>query len=159
MDIEKLRSRDWVLHLAAAVGALGIALISQYGFNAFPCHLCLLQRYPYAAVIAAALLMRFLPEQKSALRVLILAAYLTGMGLAGYHVGVEQGWITGPSGCSSDPAAAGSLEELRHQIMDATLVSCKDASGFLFGISMAAWNMIYASGLAIATLTLWRKRI
>lgn len=157
MSLEKLRSCEWMFHLAAAGGALGIALVSQYGFGKFPCHLCLLQRYPYAVVMVLALLARFLPKQKTLFRLLIPAAYLTTAGIAAYHVGVEQGWISGPSGCSLDQRGATSIEELKAQIMGATLVSCKDASGFLFGISMAAWNMAYALGLAILTPILWKR--
>ena len=34
-----------------SAAALAAALIGQYGFNLHPCHLCLIQRIPFAVVI------------------------------------------------------------------------------------------------------------
>lgn len=37
-----------------SAGALGVALISQFGFGTYPCDLCIYQRIPYAAIAVLA---------------------------------------------------------------------------------------------------------
>jgi disulfide bond formation protein DsbB len=130
-----------------AAAALGGALISQYAFGLRPCELCLLQRYPYVAIIAIGLaglaLQRRWPRLRAPLGWLIVGLFLLDGGIAAYHVGVEQGWISGPDACSGTTTAQ-TIEELRAQIMGAALVSCKQAAFMFLGLSMAAWNLLYA---------------
>lgn len=159
MQKEKIIAYEGLIHLGIGTLALSIALVSQYGFGKFPCELCLLQRYPYGVAAALGLLFFLLRAKiawKPFFRLAIIAAYLTTAGIALYHVGVEQGWITGPTGCSAKTGSAATIEELRQQIMGAALVSCKDVSAELFGISMAAWNALYAIAAAIGAGLLWR---
>lgn len=135
-----------VLPLALSLAALAIALFSQYGLGTFPCDLCIYQRYPYAVVILCSLL-AMLPRLGVMRPILIALIYLgfvaTG-GIAAYHVGVEKGWIDGPSGCSFTMQGQESLDALRRQIMGAPSVSCADVGASLLGLSMAAWNGLYA---------------
>ena len=133
-----------------AVAALAVALISQYGFGYAPCELCIWQRWPYVAVIAFTGFAVAFPSV-SAVRVLMwmsVAALAVDSGIAGFHVGVEQGWWEGLSGCGA-PSAASSIDDLRAQIMAAPLVRCTDVSLSVLGLSMAAWNGLFAAGLAI----------
>lgn len=136
----------WQAALLAGA-ALSGALLSQYALALRPCDLCLLQRYPYAVILLLGLLGvwwgRRGKELSNALRWVILALFLVDGGIALYHVGVEQGWVTGPTTCSGGGTAP-SLEALRAEIMGAALVSCKDAGFSLLGLSMAAWNALYA---------------
>ena len=149
MNIPAILQRLPLPALAAlwSLAALGGALLSQYGFGFRPCDLCLMQRYPYAVIavlgVAGTLLARRFPRLLLPLCLLLAALFMLDAGIAGYHVGVEQGWIDGPSACSGGAAVA-TIDELRAQIFGAALVSCKDASFVFLGLSMAAWNMLYA---------------
>jgi disulfide bond formation protein DsbB len=136
-------------NIVLACGALGVALVSQYGFDLFPCHLCILQRWPYVAVMALGLLgLAFTAKGKirlvDATLVGSLLAYLTTGGLALYHVAVENHWVDGPSGCTSQDLSGLSEEQLLAQIMNAPVVLCDEVSIEFLGISMAGWNAIYA---------------
>ena len=156
---------DWPRY--APLLTLGISatlLLSAYMFQHIgglaPCELCVYQRYPhYAAMVLAlpAVLLR------SRLGTLFLAAaglaLLVGLGVAIYHVGVEQGWFQ--SACAT-AITGGSIEDLRAQLMEAPLVRCDEVPWSLWGISMAGWNGIVSlvlGGFSLyAAYRLWLMR-
>ena len=67
-----------------------------------------------------------------------------------YHVGVEQGWFA--SGCAA-PTTAGSIEDIKAQIMAAPLTRCDEVPWSLIGVSLAGWNAI--ASLPMAALAGW----
>ncbi len=146
--------------LATALALLG-ALISQYGFGLHPCHLCILQRIPYAIIIALGLILLVARHRKPLVKLLfasIVLLLLAETGIAIYHVGVEQGIVEGTSACGAAGAGdAQSLEDLRAAIMNSPLVSCNDVSFALFGISMAGYNALFALGLLAVNIGAWRR--
>ena len=75
---------------------------------------------------------------------------VVGTGIALYHVGVEQQWWPGTSGCGAGAlSGAGGLEALRQQIESAPIVRCSDVPWSLVGISMAGYNAILSAALAL----------
>ncbi|MEJ0061828.1 MAG: disulfide bond formation protein B [Alphaproteobacteria bacterium] len=138
------------LFAAAAIAcfALGFALISEYAFGYAPCVLCLWQRAPYAlvAIIAAAGI--FLPGLRRWRGVVILASALllaVDAGLAVFHVGVEQHWWLGTSGCGIHDAAEGDTRSIRESLLALPVARCDEIAWTFLGFSMAAWNAVYAT--------------
>jgi disulfide bond formation protein DsbB len=77
-------------------------------------------------------------------------AALAGAGIALYHVGVEQQWWPGTSGCGAGAlSGAAGLDSLREQIESAPIVRCSDVPWSLFGISMAGYNALLSAALAL----------
>lgn len=140
--------------LLAALGALGFAFTSQYVFDLWPCVLCLYQRWPYGAVILIALIGLILGKNVGPGIFLLLCAvgFVATAAIGGFHVGVEQGWWEGTAECVGDTSKALSVQELKAQIMSAPVVRCDDIAWSLFGISMAGYNLIAASILAVFSL-------
>lgn len=144
---------------AVSAAALAFAFTAQYGFGLHPCELCLAQRYPYAAIIllsAAA----FLPVSKRvrfAIGLLCGLLFLADAGIALYHTGVELKWFPGPTACTSSGKVGQTLEEMRAEIMNAALVPCDQPMAKFLGLSMAAWNAMYAFIFMIVTFTTARK--
>lgn len=138
----------------AAASALIAALISQFGFDLQPCVLCIWQRWPYVAAIvlglAAILLRRNRPAAMVLTGLAVLAVLVSG-GIGAFHVGVEQGWWEGTSGCGST-SGTNDLNALRAQIMNAPIVRCDEVAFSLFGISMAGWNALFALGVAVVAI-------
>jgi disulfide bond formation protein DsbB len=142
----------------AASAALAVAFFSQYVLGAYPCELCLLQRYPYGVVAMVGLLAWGIKKYHHALLALCIIGFLSTGGIAAYHVAVEQKWVAAPDSCTSAPLGADvSLEELKAKILSAPKVSCADIGASFAGLSMATWNMLYAFGCAGILLLLWRK--
>jgi len=149
-----------LLSLASAA-IVGAALVFEHGFGYAPCELCLYQRLPYYLGLALCL-PPLLLGRRAVRPVLVLALLLftANAGIAGFHVGVEQGWWQGPSTCS---AGGGALpddpEAALAAIMNAQLVRCDEIAWSFLGLSMAGWNMLLALGLAgLALMGLARLR-
>ncbi|MGI9493179.1 MAG: disulfide bond formation protein B, partial [Geminicoccaceae bacterium] len=81
-----------------------------------------------------------------AVLLLVIPLMLVSAGLAGYHVGVEQGWIPLPAGCAAGGNAA-SVEELK-ALLAAAPPSCDQVGFKLLGLSLAAWNLAISLVLA-----------
>lgn len=151
-----------LLLLAGSAFPLGFALISQYGFGLFPCELCLLQRWPYAAAFLLGLAALWQRRHIRRLKGLLMAGmvcWLTTAGIAFYHVGVEQQWWDSATGCTAQTGGNQSLDDIRAAILGSPLVSCSDAPFSFLGLSMAGWNAVAALVLAgYAAWVLTRRR-
>jgi len=138
--------------ILGGVVPLCVALLGQYAFGLFPCHFCLLQRYPYALAIlcgvASLLVKRMGPAWHAAVLIGALAFATTGA-IGAYHTGVERGLINYTGGCVADSGFQGSLSDLKAQIMAAPRVSCADATPFFLHLSMASWNTIFAIAMLV----------
>lgn len=150
--------------VAASTAALAFAYISQYGFGLEPCILCLYQRKPYFAAIALGLLAAGVSGKckKTTIVLLLLccAAFLTGMGIAGFHVGVEQGWWPGTAACGGATLPENAtLAELRNYLLNRKIVRCDIPAFSLFGISMTGYNFLLSAFLAAFSLFFtWKGR-
>lgn len=152
MDI--LVNRAPMVLLATSTGLLVTVFAMEHLGGLAPCSLCILQRWPYAAVI---MLSGFalLPVSGTVRRVLLALAALAliiGGTIAFYHTGVEQHWFAGPSACSGT-IHADTLQALRQQLMAAPVVRCDEIPWSLFGNSLAAYNLlasIVLTALAVA---------
>lgn len=154
------------LVLAASVVVLGSALLSQYVGGLQPCILCLYQRAPYVVTIvlsgSALALMAFSGRPQIALARGVLAVcaavFIVGAGIAAYHVGVEQGWWLGTASCSGPDLNSMTIAELREHLLQAPIVRCDEVAWSLFGISMAAYNILTSLALSGACVWLARSR-
>ncbi len=140
--------------------SLIIALIAQYGFELWPCDLCILQRYPAAMAVAIAIIAELIGRPRFMLALFMVACLVT-MDIALYHTGVEQGWWPGPTSCSGDGLSGAllTLEELKSEIMGAPLIRCDKPAIEVMGITMASANVIFSLLLAVmAFLGLMKSR-
>ena len=150
-----------ILVVGVSLGALGTALASQYWGGLEPCVLCVYQRYVYVAALAVGVAGLALGRRGALGRMAMLLAalvFLTGFGIAAFHVGVEQQWWRGTAGCHAptlDPNA--SIEALREQLLNQRFVPCDEIPWSLFGISMAGYNALASLGLAVASLWVVRR--
>lgn len=143
--------------LGFALAALATAWIAQYGFDLFPCELCLYQRLPYLGIVALSLLSLMpvvdRPSRHLAVQVCALL-FATTAGIAAYHVGVEQGWWQ--SSCAPTGAQSFSMDDVLSALEKPGTPACDDVPFTFLGLSMAAYNMI--AGLVLAALALWFTR-
>jgi disulfide bond formation protein DsbB len=135
--------------LGPMLGSLALlagALAFQYVGGLAPCPLCIDQRWPHAIAIGLGLLLLAWP--KRGLAALAGLVVLVGAGIAGYHVGIEQGWWPGPTTCTAPEPGAMAPGELLDQILATPVVLCDEVAWSLWGISMAGWNGILSLGIA-----------
>lgn len=134
---------------------LGGALVGQYAFGLIPCALCVDQRWPHLAALLLAGA-AFAVRDRAAVRWLIVIAaggLATTAAIGGYHLGVEQGWWLGPN-CAT---ALGTGDPLA-DILARPVVACDRVQWSLFGLSLAAMNLILSGLAAIAVVWLALSR-
>lgn len=145
--------------LLASVGILATAFAFEHLGGLAPCELCWWQRYVLMAAIPVAalavLLDRTRPGAAVGLLVLLGVIFLCGIAVAGYHLGVEQGWWQGPTACSATPLGD-DLDAMFRDIMAAPVARCDEVAWSLFGLSMAGYNLALSAGLtALAFRAAW----
>lgn len=147
------RHAPLLLTLAAA-GLLAAAYAFEHLGGLPPCELCWWQRYAHMAAVPFGFLAWGLDPRpwaraySGSMLLLMAGVFATGAGIAGYHVGVEQGWWNGPAACSA-VALEGSVEDIFDQLLAAPVVRCDEVAWSLFGISMAGYNAALSLGLAL----------
>ncbi|MEC7488928.1 MAG: disulfide bond formation protein B [Pseudomonadota bacterium] len=140
--------------MGASAAALVIALLSQHWGDLPPCDLCLWQRIPHGVVIVigmGALLWFDRPQERMLLSWLGAIAFSVGACIALYHVGIEQHWIQEPISCSGDATLneVQSVDKLRNLLLATRPVRCDEIPWSLFGLSIAAWNALVSTLLAL----------
>ena len=134
--------------LAAAGGSLAL-LAGAYIFQALgypPCELCWFQRYPHFAAVAIGMLA--LLVRGPAFPTLGALADLTTAGIGFYHSGVERHFWPGPSACTGGGLGGMSGADLL-AVEGPQIVMCDQISWQLFHLSMANWNVIFSTILAL----------
>ena len=67
---------------------------------------------------------------------------LYGLFYAVWHVGVENNFLKGPSGCSAGLNISTNTIDLKEQILSKQVISCDEIVWSLFGLSAASINTI-----------------
>lgn len=162
MTVPTLRSLGLISAVAAGL-ALGIAWISQHWLDQAPCVLCLLERWPYRAMVVLGLLAAVVPAPLArALLWLAALAALVGAAIAFVHVGVEQhAWPSPLPECAAPAFRGGSIADMLKALPTRPAKPC-DAPNYLIPglpLSIAAMDLLYALACALALGgTLWRIR-
>jgi disulfide bond formation protein DsbB len=150
------RTACLLLALASALILLTALGLQDLGGMA-PCHLCVLQRWPYVALVVLGLIgWRWQPDIFLGLSIVAL---LVGAGLAGYHFGIEQDWWALPESCIAGGSAQ-SVEELKRMLAQAP-PTCDQVRFTLLGLTLAGWNFLACLALAAyaaAALGLGRRQ-
>lgn len=149
----------------APVAVSGLLLLGALGFQYIgglaPCALCLDQRYAHGAAIVLGVAGLVVRGRLGWLLVgLAGLAMLVSAGIGAFHVGVEQKWWAGPTGCSGGDLTGLSPVEAAKRLMETPVVRCDDIAWSLLGISMAGWNAIISgiAGIVVAVFAFTRAR-
>lgn len=148
--ISNLTARQTAMLAGLGSAALLAAAFFFQTIGYAPCELCILQRWPHliAALIGLAI---WYAGFRRALAFLGMVAAGVAMGLALYHLGVENGWWPGPAQCSGGVSDLASLstQDLMTRLQAAPVVRCDEVSWRFLGLSMAGWNMLCSAGLMV----------
>ena len=151
-------SRWWsITALFASLAMLAVAWSFQLFAHLDPCHLCLKQRDIYwiaVGVSGVASVWALFTGAKGPPRVfsfVLFAIFATGAAIAFYHAGVELKWWPGPETCTTSGSGEISPDQMAAFLAGVAVKGpqCDVAAWKMFGISMAGYNAIASTILAI----------
>ena len=140
--------------ILACLGLLGFALYLQLVLDMLPCPLCVMQRYAFALIAIACLLVLIMPKMNRAAMSASLLFSIIGGGIAGYQV-----WaMAQPMGsCGADP-----LSDPMNSFFIAKLFPvmfqanglCETPYDPILGLSIPAWACVWFVAFAVASVYL-----
>lgn len=134
--------KNWLLILfTLSLIAIVSALIAEFYFDLYPCKMCLKQRHPYYVIIALMIIFYFFKNFKILwISVVTQLAIIYGLFYSLWHVGVEQKILPNPVSCSGLLSKTNSIENLKEQINNQSVISCSEISWTILGLSAATIN-------------------
>ena len=123
-----------------------IALISAYFIEHVlghqPCNLCLIERIPYGLSAALIITMFVFKKNEKFFVVLLILNFIFSFAISIYHLGIEQGFFQESTVCGvKDLTESMSKEDLIKQLNE-KIVSCKDVTFRIFGLSLTSINIV-----------------
>jgi disulfide bond formation protein DsbB len=117
------------------------AYFIQYVLNVPPCQLCYYQRYPYYFATIVIILAFFKKINLKQVFILLLFTSFVSASLSFYHIGIEQSFFDELGSCTSD-TKSNNAEHLLKELQKQPVISCKNISFQIFGLSLATINFI-----------------
>ena len=141
--------------LIFSILSLSIAYFIQYVLGHKPCNLCLIERIPYIASLILISLIFIINKFEKIISIIILLFFIFGAIVSFYHFGIEQGFFNESLVCDLGNNANLSKEQLLKQLENSSIVSCKDVTFRVLGLSLATINTIISillSGIMIKVI-------
>ena len=130
-------------------------LIIQYWLGHEPCKLCLYERIPYFLSILLIMKIIFIKKYEKITLLILCLVFISSTVLAFYHFGIEQGFFSESLACTSkDLLKTLSKEELLEQLQR-NIISCKNVSFRVLGLSLAGINTIFSLLLSVIFIRLF----
>jgi len=127
------------------------AFIIEYKLEHQPCKLCLYERIPYILAILMIIKIFFIKSYEKITLLLLSIVFFGSTLLAFYHFGIEQGLFNDISLCSAEDLTK---DELLKKL-EKDIISCKDVSFRILGLSLATINTIFSLFLSVIFLKLF----
>ena len=145
------------LILIFSVFSILFAFYVEYVLEHEPCNLCLLQRLPYILSIILIILVTIFKNLERLLFLFLSLIFLLGSLLALYHVGIERGLISESYICGNgiDTSSTDKTEILNQ--LENKIISCKDVTFTIFGLSLATINTFISAVIATITINIFLK--
>ena len=131
------------------------ALIIQYWLDHEPCKLCLYERIPYFLSMLLIIKILFIKKYEKITFLILSLVFIGSAALAFYHFGIEQGFFSESLACTTgDLSKTLSKEELLEQLQR-NIISCKNVSFRVLGLSLAGINTIFSLTLSVIFMRLF----
>ena len=128
--------------LIFSIFALITAYFIQYVLGHKPCNLCLVERLPYLAAIILISLILFLNKYEKLISLIVGLFFVFGTIISFYHFGIDQDFFKESLVCDlGNNNAAISTQDLLKQF-EKKIISCKDVTFRVLGLSLATFNTI-----------------
>ena len=148
------------LVLSISLISIIIAYYIEHILGHKPCNLCLIERIPYGLSIFLVILNFFLKRDVKFFIFLLILIFIFSFIISVYHFGIEQGFFQESAVCGlKDASEILSKEELLKHLSK-NIISCKDVTFRVFGLSLTTINIglsLFLIILSIKTFTNYEK--
>ena len=144
-----------ILILFIISASLIAAFIIQYELGHQPCKLCIYQRIPYILSIFLIIELIFFKRNEKTTLLLLSLIFIISVILAFYHFGIEQGFFTESFVCESANFSETLTKDQLLEQLKQNIISCKDVSFKVLGLSLASINVIFSLVLSVIFLKLF----
>ena len=139
-----------LITLIVSILSLITAIYIEHIIEIKPCKLCIYQRFPYLVAIFISFLGYYFPNNILWVKVLALI-FVISFVISGYHVGIENEFFKEFSGCTNKNINLLDKSEILNSLQN-EVISCKNVSFKILGMSLATINMIISSLFVIIYL-------
>jgi len=131
------------------------AFIIEHQLGHEPCKLCLYERIPYFLSILLIIKILFIKKYERVTLLILFLVFISSATLAFYHFGIEQGFFDESFVCNVESQLKILSKENLLKELNKNIVSCKDVTFRILGLSLAAINTILSVVLSIIFLKLF----
>jgi len=135
--------------LATILTSLIAAFIIEHVLGHQPCKLCIYERIPYILSIFLMLEIIFFKKHVKITLLLLSVVFFLGSILAFYHFGIEQGFFKESLVCLNENSSESLSKEQILEQLNQNIISCKDVSFKVLGLSLATINVIFSLFLSV----------
>ena len=138
-----------------------VALISayfiEYVLGHQPCNLCLIERIPYGISAILIITILVLKKNQKFLVLLLILTFIFSLAISFYHYGIEQGFFQESSVCGVRGFNESITKEDLLRQLNEKIVSCKDVTFRIFGLSLTSINIVISLLFIITLLKIFNK--
>ena len=125
------------------------AFVIEFKLDHKPCRLCLYERIPYFLSILLILVILFFKKYEKIILLILAFIFICSSILAFYHFGIEQGFFKETIACTTGDVSEMLTKEQLLEQLEQSMISCKDVSFKILGLSLAAINTIFSLILSV----------
>ena len=137
------------------------ALISAYFIEFIlghqPCNLCLIERIPYGLSIILIITIFILKKNENFFVLLLILTFVFSFAISVYHLGIEQGFFQESAVCDVKNVNENLTKEDLLKQLSKKIVSCKDVTFKIFGLSLTSVNIIISLMFIITLVKIYIK--
>ena len=138
-----------------------IALISAYFIEHIlghqPCNLCLIERIPYGLSVILIITILTLKKNEKFIVLLLILTFVFSFAVSVYHFGIEQGFFEESAVCSVKNFTENMTKEDLLKQLSQKVVSCKDVTFRIFGLSLTSINIVISLLFIITLAKIYTK--
>ena len=131
------------------------AFIIEHALGHKPCSLCLYERMPYFLSALLIIIIFFFKKYEKITLLILFLVFISSSLLAFYHFGIEQGFFNESFVCNVENQSKILSKGQLLKELNQNVVSCKDVTFRILGLSLAAINTILSIVLSIIFLKLF----
>ena len=138
-----------------------ISLISayfiEYVLGHKPCNLCLIERIPYGLSIILIISIFILKNNEKFIVLLLILTSIFSFAISVYHYGIEQSFFRESAVCNVKNFTESITKEDLLKQLNERVISCKDVTFRIFGLSLTSINIVISLIFTITLLKIFTK--